>query len=105
FIVKQLGSEVKILDPILIQHGVEKISNNNYLLTAMIIYYIQYEFARTPIDILRRRTWIMLEKGNGLNILDQVIDIMTSELNWDDKTKNMMKKRTIDYINNFMKIT
>ena len=47
----------------------------------------------------------MLEKGNGLNILDQVIDIMSSELNWDDRTKNMMKKRTIDYINNFMKIT
>ena len=47
----------------------------------------------------------MLEKGNGLNILDLVIDIMSSELNWDDRTKNMMKKRTIDYINNFMKIT
>ena len=47
----------------------------------------------------------MLGKGNGLNILDQVIDIMSSELNWDDRTKNMMKKRTIDYINNFMKIT
>ena len=47
----------------------------------------------------------MLEKGNGLNILDQVIDIMSSELNWDDRTKNMMKKQTIDYINNFMKIT
>ncbi len=105
FIVKQLGSEVENLDPILNKHGVKKISNNNYLLTAMVIYYIQYEFARTPIDILRRRTWIMLEKGNGLNILDEVVDIMGLELNWDDATKNMMKKKTIDYINKFMKIT
>ncbi len=52
-----------------------------------VLYSVQFEQARTPEDILRRRTGLMLEKGQGLHELEPVASQMQSLLGVDDKIK------------------
>lgn len=50
---------------------------------AQVIYACRAEMAMTPYDVLARRTSIMLEDSQrGLGAVDQVADLMRSELGW-----------------------
>jgi len=51
-------------------------------------YAVQFEQARTPDDILRRRTGLALEHGQGLKELEPVAAQMQILLEIDDNTKN-----------------
>lgn len=46
------------------------------LLRGEILYAAQFEMARTPEDLLRRRTPLALEKGRGLRELEAVIELL-----------------------------
>ncbi len=98
------GSELPYFETILKEHGTTLLDNNNIWLEAQVIYSCRVEFAQHPIDFLRRRTQIMFERGNGLQVLDRVVELMKKELNWNEETANTMKNETINYINNFVKI-
>ncbi len=52
-----------------------------------VFYSVQFEQARRPEDILRRRTGRMLEQGQGLAELEAVANQMQSILGVDDKIK------------------
>ncbi len=56
-------------------------------------YAVQFEQARTPDDILRRRTGLTLERGQGLEELEPVAAQMQLLLNVDDNTKNKWIKQ------------
>lgn len=51
-------------------------------------YAVRFEQARTPDDILRRRTGLALEQGQGLEELEPVAAQMQLLLEVDDNTKN-----------------
>ncbi|NIQ98029.1 MAG: hypothetical protein GWN87_30655, partial [Desulfuromonadales bacterium] len=55
---------------------------------------VLYEQARTPEDVLRRRTGLMLAAGQGLAELEPVADQMQALLGVDDTIK---RKWLTDY--------
>lgn len=62
-------------------------------------YSIKYEYARTPLDFLARRTRLaFLDAREALSAVDGVVDIMKNELNWDSATASRLAKEAKDYI-------
>lgn len=62
-------------------------------------YSLKYEYIRTPIDFLARRTRLaFLNAREALVAVDGVVEIMKSELKWDDATATRLSKEAKDYI-------
>lgn len=62
-------------------------------------YSMKYEYTRTPLDFLARRTRLaFLDAREALNAVDGVVDIMKSELKWDNATAQKLSKEAKDYI-------
>lgn len=54
-------------------------------------YSIKYEYTRTPLDFLARRSRLaFLNAREALGAVDGVVEIMRNELGWDDATANRM---------------
>jgi len=53
-------------------------------------YAVRHEYAQTAVDVLARRTRLaFLNAQAALEALPKVIDIMSKELNWDSKRKDV----------------
>lgn len=52
---------------------------------AQVIYAARYEMVHTLSDFLSRRTYLILEKGNGLDCLDITTKLLAKELHWTDQ--------------------
>jgi len=75
----------------------EKLTNNLPHIQAEIVYVIRFECAITLIDIMRRRTQLMLEnRDNGLHCLDVVSMILKKECGYDDAE---IKRQQVEYTN------
>ncbi|CAK7895016.1 hypothetical protein CAAN1_05S01134 [[Candida] anglica] len=62
-------------------------------------YSLKYEYIRTPMDFLGRRTRLaFLNAREALGAVDGVVEIMRQELKWDDKTAAAMAAEAKDYI-------
>lgn len=62
-------------------------------------YAIEYEYARTPVDFLARRTRLaFLNAKEAYGSIDAVVAIMGHELGWNRKTAEKMKQDAQDYI-------
>ncbi|GMF56415.1 unnamed protein product [[Candida] boidinii] len=60
---------------------------------------MKYEYARTPVDFLARRTRLaFLDSKSALDSIDGVVEIMSKELNWDKSKKNKERLNAIHYI-------
>ncbi len=103
-LVRWYGSEIGFFETILDEHGNELLIENSPWLEAQVIYSCRVECIQNPIDFLRRRTPIMLERGNGLQCLDRVADLMSAELNWTDDVKREMIADTKLYIKRFISV-
>jgi len=64
------------------------LSDNPVLLEAEVVFAARYEFARTPEDILRRRTPLALAPGRGLSQLEKVGELLAAELKADKNRLN-----------------
>ena len=103
-LVKHYGSDIDYVRSLLEEHGQAKFKEHRPWMEIQVLYACRKEMARTPVDFLRRRTWIMLEENNGEDILDRVIELMADELSWDDEMCVEMREKTIDYINRYIRI-
>lgn len=62
-------------------------------------YSLKYEYIRTPIDFLARRTRLaFLNAREALSAVDGVVELMRKELNWDNATAERMTAEAISYI-------
>lgn len=62
-------------------------------------YAVRYEYAQTAIDVLARRTRLaFLNAQAALEATPKVIDIMASELNWDNHRKIMEWKDAVKFL-------
>ncbi|KAG7193753.1 mitochondrial glycerol-3-phosphate dehydrogenase [Scheffersomyces spartinae] len=62
-------------------------------------YAMNYEYARTPVDFLARRTRLaFLNAKEAYVSIDAVVNIMGRELGWNRKTAEQMKQDAEDYI-------
>ncbi|KAK9489207.1 FAD dependent oxidoreductase-domain-containing protein [Lipomyces doorenjongii] len=62
-------------------------------------YAVQYEYARTAVDVLSRRTRLaFLNARAALESLPKVIDIMSSELKWDKARQEKEWTDTIKFL-------
>lgn len=62
-------------------------------------YSLKYEYIRTPLDFLARRTRLaFLNAREALSAVDGVVSIMSGELGWDEATSQRMAKEAKDYI-------
>lgn len=90
---------------ILANHQKEKVVDSGYqdfefpFTIAELKYSMKYEYARTPVDFLARRTRLaFLNAKEALKAIDGVVDIMADELNWSSVTKKQHRDYAIDYI-------
>lgn len=87
-LIHRYGAASPIVLEICLEHG----SYSDYLpgtsyVVAELLYGIRYEFVRTPLDFFRRRTSVFFQKDHGRLALDRVVDVMSSELMWDDDVR------------------
>ncbi|OWB79840.1 hypothetical protein B5S32_g4079 [[Candida] boidinii] len=62
-------------------------------------YSMKYEYTRTPVDFLARRTRLaFLDSKSALDSIDGVVEIMSNELNWNKSKKNKERLNAIHYI-------
>lgn len=62
-------------------------------------YSLKYEYIRTPVDFLARRTRLaFLNAREALCAVDGVVEIMKNELRWDDATTKRMSSEAKEYI-------
>lgn len=62
-------------------------------------YSLKYEYIRTPIDFLARRTRLaFLNARQALSAVDGVVEIMRHEYNWDNETTEQMRSTAVDFI-------
>ncbi|GMM37662.1 glycerol-3-phosphate dehydrogenase [Saccharomycopsis crataegensis] len=62
-------------------------------------YSLQYEYTRTPIDFLARRTRLaFLNAKQSLEAVDGVTEIMAKELKWSSSVKEQHRADAADYI-------
>ncbi|SGZ50753.1 CIC11C00000000983 [Sungouiella intermedia] len=62
-------------------------------------YSLQYEYIRTPLDFLARRSRLaFLNARQALSAVDGVVEIMKHELNWDEATTKRLTDEAKDYI-------
>ncbi len=82
----------------------EKLEHELPFIRAQVVHAIRYEYARNPVDVLRRRFQIAFCKGNGMASLDTTISLMAKELGWDSKKSAEMKQMYISYVKEFMSV-
>ncbi|CAI5759200.1 unnamed protein product [Candida verbasci] len=64
-------------------------------------YSLKYEYPRTPVDFLARRTRLaFLNAREAMQAIDGVVELMSQELNWDNETEQKMRKDARNYIGN-----
>lgn len=62
-------------------------------------YSLKYEYIRTPVDFLARRTRLaFLNARAALSAVDGVVEIMKDELKWDPETAAKMSAEAKEYI-------
>jgi glycerol-3-phosphate dehydrogenase len=76
------GSRIELLLELLRQQPelAAPLSTTPLLLAGEVVFAARYEFARTPEDILRRRTPLALAPGRGLEQLEKVAELLAAEL-------------------------
>lgn len=92
-LVERYGSRAASLCTLLEQQPelAEPVVAGSQLTRLEVQYAVESEQARTPDDILRRRTGLALEQGQGLAELDAIADQMQSLLGIDEKRKEKWK--------------
>lgn len=103
-LVRWYGSELPFFEKILQEQGTNLLVEKSPWLEAQVVYSCRVEHIQHPVDFLRRRTPIMLERGNGLQCLGMVAEIMKEELSWTDEYKSQMIDETKEYVNTFIAI-
>ena len=69
---------------------------------AMAVVATRYEHTRHIEDFMRRRTQIAFCKGNGLEALDDVANLMGKELGWSEEQKEIEKEAYKEFVKNKM---
>jgi len=68
---------------------------------AELIYTIKEEFVQKPMDFLVRRCNVaLIDTKTSLDILNEVIDIMSKELSWSEEKAQLEKKEALELLNN-----
>lgn len=76
-----------------------KISTLYPFIDGEVRYAVQHEYAQTAVDVLARRTRLaFLNAQAALEALPTVIDLMSEELKWDSKRKELEWKDTVKYL-------
>ena len=80
----------------------ELINRNLPYLKAEIIYCIENEFVKKPIDFLSRRIGLcFIDKKASLSCVDVVCEEMAKLYNWNKKELKIQKNECVEYINNY----
>ena len=80
----------------------ELINENLPYLKVEIIYCIENEFVKKPVDFLSRRIGLcFIDKKASLFCIDVVCQEMAKLYNWDEKEIEVQKKEAIEYIENY----
>lgn len=66
---------------------------------AELLYLMEYEYTRTPVDFLARRTRLaFLNAREALAAVPGVVELMKNEYGWDHATAARLKQEAEDYI-------
>lgn len=81
------------------EHNLSYQSFDEPFTIAELKYSLKYEYIRTPVDFLARRTRLaFLNAREALSAVDGVVEIMKNDLQWDSKTTEQMRAEAKDYI-------
>lgn len=99
YLLGQYGD--KIEDVLASVEKIEYLKEGEPYTNAEVIYTINKEFVKKPMDYLVRRCNVaLLDRNVSLEILDKVILIMKNKLNWDDEKAIKEKEEALSLLNN-----
>ncbi len=103
-LIHSYGTAIEIIGELLKENSEWKnlLDPSLPFIEAQIVMAVRYEYARTVVDVLRRRLLIAFCKGNGLQCLDRVVEIMGEELGWNEQQKEQEKENYKSYLKNRM---
>lgn len=104
-LIRWYGSEIDFFKKFLEKYGTKRLHEDQVWLEAQVAYACQVELAQTPIDVMRRRLSIMFERNNGLDLLDRIVAIMATELDWNELEISEMQEMTKRYIEKYIRVT
>jgi glycerol-3-phosphate dehydrogenase len=89
FLVNRYGSRIGMLIELLNQDDslAAPVVDGSTLTKLEVLYGVEYEQARTPDDVLRRRTGLSLGDGQGFRELDVVARLLQQQLGADEEIK------------------
>ncbi|GAB1209035.1 hypothetical protein APSETT445_007800 [Aspergillus pseudonomiae] len=62
-------------------------------------YAVRHEYAQTAVDVIARRTRLaFLNAEAALEALPSIIDLMSEELNWDTKRRDLEWKESVSFL-------
>ncbi|KAB8229259.1 mitochondrial glycerol-3-phosphate dehydrogenase [Aspergillus alliaceus] len=62
-------------------------------------YAVRHEYAQTAVDVIARRTRLaFLNAEAALEALPSIIDLMSEELNWDNRRKDLEWKESVSFL-------
>ncbi|OGM39460.1 glycerol-3-phosphate dehydrogenase, partial [Aspergillus bombycis] len=62
-------------------------------------YAVRHEYAQTAVDVIARRTRLaFLNAEAALEALPSIIDLMSEELNWDNKRRDLEWKESVSFL-------
>ena len=83
--------------------SIKKLHKNYSYTNAEVIYCIKEEFVKKPLDYLvRRSSLVLIDKKAAKDILDEVLTLMSKELNWDELKIKEEKKEALTILNSYI---
>lgn len=77
----------------------KRVSPKYPILDGEIIYAIEHEYARTPVDIIARRTRLaFLDAEAARDALPSIVDVMGEKMGWSKERKRLELEKSVEYL-------
>ncbi len=82
---------------------VEKLHSNYHYTNAEVVYCIENELVKKPLDFIVRRTTIaLIDRKVAIEILEKVLIIMQNEFSWNENELNINRIESLEILNNYL---
>jgi len=98
YLLSQYGNRIEqVLNS---AHNIEYLTKDKPYTNAEVVYTINEEFVKKPIDFLARRSNLaLIDTKTSISILEKLVEIMKMELNWDEVRAQNEIKETFELLN------
>lgn len=101
YLIKMYGDKALVVAKSV--NSIKKLHPNYLITNAEVVYSIKNEFVKKPLDFLVRRTTLaLIDKKASIEILEEVLTIIKTELLWDEEKLEKERAEALAILNNYI---